>query len=231
MVLLINVLVHIKSLFSKRKNMDSLLCCTKLGTFRRLICLLYPFVHRICSSDPYAIPSWNSMRMTCSDSFVSSSVSSRLEFHVVVWEETQQMAVHDINYLCRTLLLLAGIVRSRRAPPTPWLRVETRRTLLSTSALWGITFARWIKNIFFAESAKILPPDLSRFILAWDSEGLLHTDRLQLSAEASPRVFLLSPMFLSSTTCFMFLIALLLQNLGRWIFFPFILIVLFLGEC
>lgn len=48
---------------------------------------------------------------TCRDSFLSSSVSSRLEFPVVVWEETQQMAVHDINYLCCTLPFPAVIVQ------------------------------------------------------------------------------------------------------------------------
>lgn len=47
MLSLINVLVHIKCLFSKRKNMDSLLCYAKLRIFRGHICLLYPFVHCI----------------------------------------------------------------------------------------------------------------------------------------------------------------------------------------
>lgn len=99
-----------------------------------------------------------------------------------------------------------------RAPPTPWLLCRTGGRFCEpvhseASLLLG--------GLRLLHQQKICPQIEAALSLAGDSEGLLHTDRLQLSAEASPRVFLFSPMFLSSTTWFMFLIASLLQNLGN----------------
>lgn len=105
-------------------------------------------------------------RVTCSENFVWSSIFSRFELHVVVWVETQQMAVHNIDYLCCTLLFPAVIVQSPwdyRAghPAAPWLRVQQSRRLLQSSILWSVTFALWIKT---AESAKENAPDISSLI-------------------------------------------------------------------
>lgn len=124
------------------------------------------------------------------------------------------MAVHNTDYLCCTLLFPAVIAWSRWDYTGGHLLLPAgeRRRLLQSSAPWSIAFARWIKT---AESAKETAPRLSSLITGrrlWRPPTFRQTEAF---SRRQTRIFLFSLMFLSPTPWFMFIIALLLQNLGK----------------